>query len=78
MSYFKKPLSADDSSITDTIGTVTDAVRPISSVAMAYHGYKRTKSAGWALAWAAFGAVAPLIAPAIAYAEGFAKPKSGG
>lgn len=77
MSYFKKPL-AGDNEIMDTYGKVVDTVRPVSTVAMAYHGYKRTKSAGWALAWAAFGAVMPLIAPAIAVAEGFGKPKSGG
>lgn len=76
MSYFKQPALSGD--ITDTIGDITDAVRPISSVAMAYHGYKRTKSVGWALGWAAFGAIAPLIAPALAMAEGFGKPKSGG
>lgn len=77
MSYFKQPLSGD-SGITDTVGKISDAARPVAAVAMAYHGYKRTKSAGWALAWAAFGSVAPLVAPAIAFAEGFAKPKTGG
>lgn len=75
MSYLpQKPLS----DIPETISEVQNAVRPISAVAMGYHGYKRTKSIGWALAYSAFGAIAPLVAPAIGLAQGFGKPKSGG
>ena len=40
-----------------------------------YHGYKRTRSAGWALAWGFFGSILPVIAMPLAYAQGFAKPK---
>lgn len=76
MSYFKNPALSGD--IAETMGEINDTVRPVSTLAMAYHGYKRTKSVGWALGWAAFGAFAPLLAPVIAVAEGFGKPRSGG
>ena len=76
MSYLKKPIP--QAGVAETYNEIQDTVRPISALAMAYHGYKRTKSVGWALGWSAFGALAPLLAPVIAVAEGFAKPKSGG
>lgn len=41
----------------------------------AYHGYKRTKSAGWALGWGLFGAVVPIIALPVMFAQGFGKRK---
>ena len=43
--------------------------------ASVYHGYKRNKSAGWAVAWGVFGAVAPVLSVPIALAQGFGKPK---
>lgn len=40
-----------------------------------YHGYKRNHgSIGWAIGWAAFGAVLPILALPIMFAEGFAEP----
>lgn len=39
----------------------------------AYHGYKRTNSLGWALGWAALGALFPVVTTAVALAQGFGK-----
>lgn len=61
--------------ITDTLGSV----QGIAGGALgAYHGYKRTKSIGWALVWGAAGSFAPLVTGVIALAQGFAKPKGTG
>ncbi len=38
----------------------------------AYHGYKRNKSAGWALAWGLAGAVMPVPTVSFAFGQGFA------
>ena len=40
----------------------------------AFHGYRRTGSVGWAIAWAILGGLFPIITLPIAYAQGFAKP----
>jgi len=45
-----------------------------SSLACAYHGYKRNDSVGWAIAWGALGGLS-LITPVIALAQGYGKPK---
>ena len=50
-------------------------VRPISSAASAYHGYKRTGSYGWAFGWMILGGLFPLVTPAIGLAQGWGKPK---
>lgn len=42
---------------------------------MAYHGFHRTGSAGWTVAWTAFGALAPFLAIPVAFTQGFAEPK---
>jgi len=45
-----------------------------SVAALAYHGYKRNSSIGWALVWGIFGgALWPLALP-IAFAQGYGKP----
>ncbi len=43
--------------------------------ACAYHGYKRTQSVGWAIGWAAVGALFPVVSVGIALAQGFGKAK---
>lgn len=41
---------------------------------LAYHGYKRNRSVGWALVWGIFGSwVWPITVP-VAFAQGYAKP----
>lgn len=51
-------------------------VRPISSTASAYHGYKRHGgSIGWAIGWAFMGALFPLLTPTIGYAQGWGTRK---
>jgi hypothetical protein len=47
----------------------------VSMAASAYHGYRRNRSIGWALAWGLAGAVFPVITPTIAVAQGFGKRK---
>lgn len=39
----------------------------------AFHGYRRNRSVGWAIAWAAAAAVAPLITTGVAFAQGLGK-----
>ncbi len=51
-------------------------VRMAAGVAMAYHGYKRTKSVGWALLWSIFGSAMPFFAVPVSLAQGFSKPKA--
>jgi len=41
----------------------------------AYHGYKRSRSVGWAVAWGLLGGMFPLITGGVALAQGFGKPK---
>lgn len=55
---------------------VTDTARVPASIAGAYHGYKRTGSAGWAIAYTVLGYMAPLIVGAVMVAQGFGKPKA--
>jgi hypothetical protein len=64
--------------LTPNLGvTAWAALSTASSGVSAYHGYKRNQSIGWALAWAAAGALFPVITPTIAVAQGFGKRKSG-
>lgn len=49
----------------------------IAGPALAYHGFKRTGSVGWAVAWSAFGSVLPFLAVPVAVAQGFGEPKRG-
>jgi len=66
---------------TSTALTISQPVRTAmyvagtaSVVALAYHGYKRNQSIGWALVWGIVGgAFWPLGLP-IALAQGFGKP----
>ncbi len=50
--------------------------------ALAYHGYGRNKSVGWAIGWGLLGWWFPwpvgVMALAIAYSQGFAKPAGRG
>lgn len=41
----------------------------------AYHGYRRTESIGWAVAWALAGSLVPVIAVPVAFAQGFGDPE---
>lgn len=59
--------------VTDVV--YSQPVRLVSMAAMAYHGYKRNRSVGWAIAWALLGSAFPLIAPAVAVAQGYGKRK---
>jgi hypothetical protein len=47
-----------------------------AAAACAYHGFKRNNSAGWAIAWSAFGSAIPFLAIPIALAQGFGKPQT--
>jgi hypothetical protein len=40
-----------------------------------YHGYQRTRKAGWAVLWGAFGGILPLPTLAVAAVQGYGKPK---
>jgi hypothetical protein len=49
----------------------------VSTGALAYHGYRRNESIGWALVWAILGGGVPIIGWPVALAQGFGKPKRG-
>jgi hypothetical protein len=46
-----------------------------STMALAYHGYKRNESIGWAIGWALLGGAFPIIGWPVALAQGFGKRK---
>lgn len=71
-------------------GTEPPVERPLSSIikkpglfgilvagAMAYHGYRRNKSVGWAIGWSILGSTFPIVAIPVALAQGFGKPREG-
>lgn len=61
-------------SISQPIRTAMYVAGTASVFALAYHGYKRNNSVGWALVWGILGgAFWPLGVP-IAVAQGFGKP----
>ena len=57
-----------------TVRTVMTVAGTASSAALAYHGYKRNNSVGWAIGWFFLGAFWPNALP-VAFAQGFAKPR---
>lgn len=46
-----------------------------ASGALAYHGYKRNNSVGWALVWGLAGGIVWPVSLAIAFSQGFAKSR---
>lgn len=63
--------------------TVSPAVRFIaitldllSTAGLAFHGYRRNKSIGWAIGWAILGGAFPIIGWPVAIAQGFGQQKS--
>ena len=56
------------------MATVWTVAGTAASAALAYHGYKRNNSVGWAVGWFLLGAFWPISLP-IAFAQGFAKPR---
>lgn len=61
------------------VGDVTDSAFKFAGLAAvgacAYHGYRRNKSVGWAVAWAVLAGLSPLITTGVAFAQGFGKAK---
>lgn len=47
----------------------------LSVPALAYHGYKRNRSVGWALVWGIFGSMVWPVTVPVAVVQGYAKPK---
>ena len=68
-------LTPDQADLYKKIAVVMLIVRPISSAASAYHGYKRNNSIGWALWWSVMGGMFPIITPTIGLAQGWGKRK---
>jgi hypothetical protein len=50
-------------------------VRPLAAGTSAFHGYRRNRHVGWAIAWAVAGGLFPIITTAIGVAQGFGEPK---
>lgn len=59
----------------EAIANLTNAARLPATGLLAYHGYKRTNSVGWAIGWAIAGYLSPLIAGGVAVAQGFGERK---
>ena len=47
----------------------------VSAAASAFHGYRRNRSVGWAIAWFVMGGIFPVVTPVIALAQGYGQPK---
>lgn len=54
-------------------------IRPAAVLSGLYHGYKRTESVGWSLAWGAFGFVLPVTSALFSVVQkpGYSKRKTG-
>lgn len=63
--------------ISPGVAIVAGLIDLASTAGLAYHGYKRNKSIGWALMWAIFGGAVPIIGWPVAIAQGFGEPKAG-
>lgn len=48
----------------------------VGGVLGTYHGWRRTKSLGWTLAWGVAGSVAPFVTLPLSLAQGFGKRES--
>lgn len=74
------PAKLGDTTPATTVKDVVDdpTVKMAAGVALAYHGYKRTGSVGWALFYGLMGRWFPLEAVPIAAAQGFAQPRRTG
>lgn len=68
------PAPASASSGRGAVGTAMMVAGTAASAALAYHGYKRNNSVGWAVGWFFLGAFWPISLP-VALAQGFAKPR---
>lgn len=61
------------------VRVVTDpSVKLAAGAAATYHGYKRTGSILWALAYGVLGKMVPAVVIPVAVAQGFGKAKGGG
>jgi hypothetical protein len=65
---------APTSTIKDALSS--DFVKTASSVALLYHGYKRTGSIVWALLYGLAGRTLPTVAVPIALAQGYGKRRT--
>jgi hypothetical protein len=65
---------------TPSISSITSnpTVKLATGAALTYHGYKRTGSVLWALAYGLAGRMFPVVAIPVAAAQGFGKSKGGG
>lgn len=73
MAYLK-PQQELGGTVSDVTGVVfSPPVMAAAAAAQIWHGYKRNKSVGWALAW---GLIPSVIGLPLALAQGFGKPKT--
>ena len=61
----------------DTWTTLASGLGLLGTGMGAYHGYRRTGSVGWTVAWALLGGLFPIITIPVAFAQGFGKPSAG-
>ncbi len=75
MAYSKLAAPVPAGGIVSDVGGVvfSTPVMLATQAAQVYHGYKRNKSIGWAIAWAL---VPSVIGIPLALAQGFGKPKA--
>lgn len=60
---------------TGPLWTVWSIAGLAATGALAYHGYRRNNSVGWALVWGLFGGLVWPIGVGLAAAQGFGKPR---
>jgi hypothetical protein len=69
-------IGADDAEPSPLASALSsDFVKTASSVALVYHGYKRTGSLIWALLYGLAGRMLPTVAVPVALAQGFGTRK---
>jgi hypothetical protein len=64
---------ANSTPISDAIHS--DTAKTAATAALVYHGYRRTGSIFWALAYGLVGHAVPVVAVPVAIAQGFGKRK---
>jgi len=70
------PVPVREPLIDTTLAVVLVGIDVLSTAGLAYHGYRRNHSIGWAIVWALLGGAFPIIGWPVALAQGFGTPRA--
>lgn len=71
-------LASTDPTRPGPLTTVWYIASAASTVGLAYHGYRRNNSVGWAIGWALLGGIFWPVGWGVALAQGFGRPRRSG